>query len=307
MIMANLDLQTLINDINEQNALESAKNLTYEEIINKLIIESDYPDDFKSDLVFFTTESFKKSPVASFMKELEEIKNAKPDEYTDSEEIKKFVDRNYDKLKNAAELLEKEPENYNKSTIHNLILVYSLILAAIPAMLVSLPVSLGVTFIGFALSIATVVVSYTRANTDSSAVKNLSKIKDGLKKINKDKLPESYQKRISRLITNIEDVEISFAETSKTKTESALNKEINTKKLAIYEMCANGEISLAKREEMLRDLKEDVIIDHVAESTTNDIKYNKARLLIYEKCANGEITEDTREVLLAKLKEKMNK
>jgi len=307
--MANLDLETLVNDINEKAALEDVSTLTYDEIINKLIMESNYPDDIKADLTFYATESFKKSPISKFMKELEDIKNAKPDEYSDQKEVKNFVDKNFDKIKKAADILEKEPEDLTKSSVENLMAIYGLLivgLISLAAGSVFVPIITGI--IVTILSIASTVLTYSRTHNDSTATKNLKKIKDGLKKINTNKLPESYQKRINRLISAIEDAETSVTSKMKVKVESAINTELQEKKLAIYEKCANGEITIEEREQMLSDLREDIIIDHIAESSNNDdLKYNKARLMIYEKCSNGEITEDTREVLLAKLKEKMNK
>lgn len=86
---------------------------------------------------------------------------------------------------------------------------------------------------------------------------------------------------------------------------------LSTAKLAIYESCANGDITIEQREILINNLKTKTVVEEMAkeiedpyvEEDVND-EYNKVRTTIYEKYANGEFDLNMREVLLEKAREK---
>ena len=86
---------------------------------------------------------------------------------------------------------------------------------------------------------------------------------------------------------------------------------LSTAKLAIYESCANGDITIEQREILINNLKTKTVVEEMAkeiedpyvEEDVND-EYNKVRTIIYEKYANGEFDLNMREVLLEKAREK---
>jgi hypothetical protein len=80
---------------------------------------------------------------------------------------------------------------------------------------------------------------------------------------------------------------------------------------ALYESCSNGEISVAEREELLKEIMINTELEGIKVENSlkgesvNDIKekYNALRKAIYEKCSNNEYTEEVREELLKNAQE----
>lgn len=88
---------------------------------------------------------------------------------------------------------------------------------------------------------------------------------------------------------------------------------------ALYNRCANGEISLEQRELLIRkvnslhDITESCDIENVSEEMNIDTddelisssqKYEMFKDAVYRKCKNGDITLDMREKLLQKARDK---
>ena len=80
------------------------------------------------------------------------------------------------------------------------------------------------------------------------------------------------------------------------------------RKLALYEACDRGEITIEEREELLKDIFESEYIENTDEILHDDRysmtqKFDKVRAILYEKCNNGEITVEARESLINKARE----
>jgi hypothetical protein len=97
-------------------------------------------------------------------------------------------------------------------------------------------------------------------------------------------------------------------EKSKVVKES-VDKVYNKFKAALYESCANGEITLEEREELLNNLKDKKYLSEASEyeiyneSLDKKDKFNAIKHALYERCANGELTVEQRETLICKAKE----
>ena len=111
--------------------------------------------------------------------------------------------------------------------------------------------------------------------------------------------------------TTVNEMEKKYKELQKeaSKKEKSVKEsaEFVANRKAIYEACANGEITLDEREELLHDLNREYMVKESEEPTTNCAnskeRFEAVRKAIYEKCSNGEITLDEREILLEKAKE----
>lgn len=183
-----------------------------------------------NDLAYekYVTESFTKSPLKNMIPQLKKIKDEKPGEYDDQKDVKKFVDKYYDDLTKASTMLQEEPEKLTKDNRNYLItLLISVVtyMASMGVMVANPAVGLGMFVISFmwilVSDIAYVIIRNARVNADVTAGKELSKIKTALKKLDKAKLPDSYKKKVSKLIQEIDDAETDLYEKLKVKTESA--------------------------------------------------------------------------------------
>ena len=266
------------------------------------------------------TESFKDllSPLSSLKKKIKNIKENKPNEYDSVKDIADFLDK-YDKdIEKAAKLIEEEPSKLKKGEIAYLVrlclaflgmLAGLGIMASAPLTLtgVAAAEALGVAvYTGsfvfmFVDSIVTAIITYIRANDDVEVLRNLSKIKNALVKIEKKKLPDKYKKKISSTITKISDAEEEGYSKLKVSKES-----VDVDMLSIYEACQNGLISEDVKESLIASLKRERATRSIMEESsctepmdaTLREKFQEVKRLVYEKCANGEIPVDAREDIL---------
>lgn len=151
------------------------------------------------------------SPVRSMKEDLRKIKDLKPDDYSEDNEVINYIDKNYDKLVKCAEILEKEPEKLKSNDMKMFV---GLILGIIGTILL-MPLGVDAAFIGvvpLALSYISpliyAAIMSVRENDDRKAMDDLTKIKKSLMKV-KDKkgLPEAQKKKIAKIIDKIDDAE----------------------------------------------------------------------------------------------------
>lgn len=158
------------------------------------------------DGIMSYNESLFKSPLKGFIKKLKDIKDSKPNEYDGPKEVKNFVDKNYDDIIKASELLEKEPDELNKSAVRYLITVG---ISLVTTLIGSASGLLGILILGgiieFVSSIIYVVSSCIRETHDSQTLNELLKIQQALKKVNTSKLSDDHKKKINKMITAIDD------------------------------------------------------------------------------------------------------
>lgn len=209
-----------------------------------------------NDLAYekYVTESFFINPLKIKLKELEKIKNAKPSEYADNKEIKKFVDDNYNEIVKASDLLQKEPEELTKNEQK---IMVTFVLSFIGSLGGGLLLLSSAPIVGIAISVLStlwmvigsliqVMIIISRANTDGEALKNLSKVKTALKKINTKKLPDEYKKKVSDLIQKIDDAEDDAYDKIKIIKESTYDDIADY----IQESVNNGELTFEEAKDM---------------------------------------------------------
>ena len=191
------------------------------------------------------------SPVHKFKKKLEKLKNSKPKEYSENDEIKRFVDESYDIIDDVARILEKEPDKFRK---HEIKKVITFILTNISAVLV---VGVG-GFItaGFIISLLSTIaiaidplIQYLRKCDDIETFNDLMKIRGALIKLKNKKLPDSYKRKIIDMIDKIDNAYEEFSQTLKVNKES-----VNSIRLEIFESCKNGEITKDEQDMLLNSL-----------------------------------------------------
>lgn len=208
---------------------------------------------------YMTEGMFSKSPLKDTLENLKKIKDAKPDEYSDEEEVKEFVDKHYNDLVKTAELLEKEPEELSKNEKNYLVSLALAIIAFVAGAVagggVVTVVLMGASFAWIYIgSIIVAITSSARTNADIDSMKQLTKIKKALKNIKTDKIPESYQKKIKKLIEKINDAETDIYSKLK-EVKEAVEAEDNCGEIvynhiyeSLQEKVNSGELSLEEAE-----------------------------------------------------------
>ena len=230
---------------------------TYDELLD--LIEEATLVSLRGDCRGLMTEGVLSNPLKKYLEKLESIKKQKPSEYSGPNEVKKFVDENFDDIEKAASLLEKEPEELKKNEIKLVIGV----IGSYVAFFISVGISEFVPVVGVVGVIASlgalamslfigIILSYIRRTDDIQAMNELSKIKTSLIKIEKTNLPGPVKKKISAIITKISDAEIEVNLKAKVikESQSVIDEDLDVK-LAIYESAYAGEITAEERDTLL--------------------------------------------------------
>lgn len=109
-------------------------------------------------------------------------------------------------------------------------------------------------------------------------------------------------KNIDKCEDNINKVEAKYKEEQKAEKETTESVAYENARLAIYEACANNEITLDEREDLLADLYDTFILNESA-SDTEDLTvketFDEVKTRLYKECAEGKIDIDERERLLS--------
>ena len=195
-----------------------------------------------------SNDVYTEAPIDKWMDTIKDIKDSKPDEYSDEKEIKDFIDDNYSDISKIAKLLEEEPEKIKKAEIGVMIGYISTFIAAMIAFDIAF-VGVGLMIISFGLYIIGFVIIAVRSNHDMKAYKELCKIRESLKKIKDKKIPESYKRKISKLINDIDDMQTEFTNGPIKVTESTSDEEIE-----IVEAYTEGLITYDEMDYLLSSL-----------------------------------------------------
>lgn len=153
------------------------------------------------------------NPIRKFMDKIKSIRDEKPDEFSGAPVVKNYIDKNYNELSKAADILENEPSTLRKDQIKVLIGTVSTIIGGILIGSVSVLANVGFVLwiTAFLGAIISAIVTYIRTNDDQTAYNNLIKIRESLKKVGKStKLDNDTKKKISSMINKIDDVETEF-------------------------------------------------------------------------------------------------
>lgn len=224
-------------------------------------------EEQRDELLAMYKESFLKSPVKKFVDKLEVIKKERPSEYDGPEEVKKFVDKNFDEIVKCANILEKEPEKLRKDDIAYLVTAFPTLFGGYALAGVGAAVTAGEMLAGGALfgvpmiiggillmstNIIHAIVSYARTSTDKKVTDDLIKVKSVLAKADRSKLSDEDKKKVETMIRSIDDAETSVLARFKTVKESV------DIKLAIYEACEAGEITEEQKCDLLKKVEDKV-------------------------------------------------
>ena len=162
-------------------------------------------------LEILATEGVFSNPIKKFKAKIEEIKNGKPDEYSDISEVKTFVDRNQKTLDEVSEILEKEPKELNKNAVKTLVGSISVMLAGLALGLMFPITGFAAVMIGYIGWIVTSIIQCVRASSDQAVYNDVIKIRSSLKKaMNIKGMTPEYKKKINKLISQIDDIETEF-------------------------------------------------------------------------------------------------
>ena len=231
-------INDIIDDINDDVAeyTESCYEEIYDELCYRVksgelsLEEAEMINEKAYDK--YVSESFimKKSPLKDKLEKIKEIKNAKPGEFDDNKEIKKFVDDNYDDIIRASKLLQEEPDKLSKESRDFLVSILISFCGFLGGAALSFlspvgSVISGLSFIWFFIgTFVNAIIAISRENADMQAMKDLSKIKVALKKLENKKFATKYKKKISNLIQSIDDAETDIYTKFKNVKESAYNE-----------------------------------------------------------------------------------
>ena len=140
------------------------------------------------------------SPLRKYLSKLKHIKNQTPTEFDGPDEVKKFIDKNYDDIIKAAELIQEEPENISKAQLGFLA---AFAISAIG--MICMPTSSVIGFMmPFLLIIIMGIISILRTTEDEKALMYLTKINNSLKRINTSKLSDDVKRKISKITKEVD-------------------------------------------------------------------------------------------------------
>lgn len=203
-----------------------------------------------------------KSPISKIKNDLKRIKEEKPKEYSDNQEIKEFVDKNYDLIDKASKILEKEPAQLRKKEIKDGAIMVLSMLAGFAVMCGTMEAVAATTviagaafylFTGIIVPLIISITTYIRTNDDKEAYNDLMKIRTSLVKIkDKKNLPDKYKKKILDLLSSIDDAEEEISARMKVHKES-----VDNTKLKVYESYTESVISKDECDYLIEAMKED--------------------------------------------------
>ena len=223
-------------------------------------------EDTRNEMLRVYTEGLSLNPLRKFKKRIAEIKKAKPSEYSDNIEVKKFIDKYYDDMIKVSNLLEKEPDKLRKSDIRYMIVTVIEFIGAMGIYIAGIAsTGLAVFITGVVAMLLTLIhkairtiLMHVRRSDDIKVSDDLAKIRAALKKVNVKKLPKEYAKKISDMITAIDD-----AETEINSRVKVTNESTDDIRLSIYEKEMNGEISMTERDALLQYLEAKIELDNM--------------------------------------------
>lgn len=250
--------------------------------ITQAYINGEVPETTYFEMVGLIEEG----PISSakkFLQQIKLIKECKPDEYVGEAEVKKFIDKNYDKLKEIAEYMDEEPSKLKtkiaKSAIGTFVsfglVLAGMLVGAWPGLLTT---GIIITVIGFIGTIVGGVIPciYSRkSEVDRDVVDNLSKIKRSLKTVDRKKFDVDTAKKITSIINKIEDAETSW--NAQIKTESTYEDVAQT----IFEAYKDNKISQKQKNQLLGALVESENAKLVSsdDKAINKKKINTAKMI----------------------------
>lgn len=189
--------------------------MLYEAAANDIITESE-----KDEMIQYVKEGFSLTgPLSKYLDEIKRIKDESLDECTCPAFVKKFIDKNYDKIATVSKIAEDEPNKIiNANQIHAIVVV-ALEVIGILALIASIPIgtTIGTTggivaivggyasiFIGWLVFIIGSIITGIRQDNYTKGYNDLMKIREALKKVNIRKLSDSDARKVTSMIDRID-------------------------------------------------------------------------------------------------------
>lgn len=185
--------------------------MLYEAAANDLITESE-----KDEMIQYVKEGFSLTgPLGKYLDEIKRIKDESLDECTCPAFVKKFIDKNYDKIAAVSKIAEDEPNKIiNANQIHAIVVV-ALEVIGILALIASIPLSTSAAlvsaiggyasiFIGWLVFIIGSIITGIRQDNYTKGYNDLMKIREALKKVNIRKLSDSDARKVTSMIDRID-------------------------------------------------------------------------------------------------------
>lgn len=161
-----------------------------------------------SDYIVLSEESL--IPIKKWVNKLKEIKENKPNY---SQEVQKFIDKYHSDLDKIIGVLSKEKGEITKREITTLVAPIISVIGGIGISAAlggaDMPVIIGI-IVGVVYDIVMGFIIYFRKKADKEALKNLTRIKDALMKVNSNNLNDASKKKIKKCINDIENCEDDF-------------------------------------------------------------------------------------------------
>lgn len=243
-----------------------------------------YEDELYEERVFG-------GPIKKKIDKLKEIKDQKPSEYDGPKEIKEFIDKNYNDIIECAKILEAEPSKLRKNEINMKIGVAGGVLTHVGSTIASMFLMLKetkvtefwgsrlfatgpiVTVLSISIAAFNHILMNIRMNADREAMDNLTKIKNSLNKVDINKLPDEYKKKIANLKTAIDDTQTEIEATLKLTKES-VDDDVVTESFAALAAGISGAIIVGKAVVKLAKKVE----DKSAKKTDDDKSKNPVKI-----------------------------
>ena len=154
-------------------------------------------------------EAVELSPIRKMKAELQKIKDSKPDEFSEDNEVSEYVNKNYDKLMKCSDILEKEPSKLRSNEVKYTIGSLVSLVGWYATMLTFNPLAIGLSSVlMFILTFVYPIINFVRTSDDRKSIDDLTKIRKSLKSIQDKKgLKMEDRKKITKIIDAIDDAE----------------------------------------------------------------------------------------------------
>lgn len=167
------------------------------------------------------TEAVSLSRIKAMSVYLKNIHNDTPNEYSDADEVKKFIDKNYSELSRTLKEMEdskgKASKEEIKSWVATAILLIGFLLTAdtVPA------VGFILYVLGFTSMVVAIIATSIRLTHEKDMIRTVLKLKISVKKLlNHENIDDRYKNRISEIVKKLEDIELDYRENNEDESRN---------------------------------------------------------------------------------------
>lgn len=193
----------------------------YEAVLNGEFTDSQL--EILENTVF--TEAVSLSRIKAMSVYLKNIHNDTPNEYSDADEVKKFIDKNYSELSRTLKEMEDSKGKATKEEIKSWIGVAIVLISSLITMTVAPTAGVILFTIGYIGVLISIIISYNRISYEKDMIRGVIKLKVSIKKMmNHKNIDDKYKSRIANLLKKLEDLEIDHKED---KDEADINAKMS--------------------------------------------------------------------------------